>query len=102
MISDVVKLVGKLLEDTENWNYDPGRYTLFYKTDPSIRIWVANGLFFLSLYSYGNPEYPFNFYEKCYIWFKMRKVVNHLHKQFKKELNNKIENLAKEILNKYE
>lgn len=102
MISDVVKLTGKLLEDKQNWSYDAGRYCLVYKDDENMRIWTANGFFFLSLYSYNKPEYTFNFYEKCYIWFKIRKVCAHLREEYKKQLNLKKRDLAIEIMKNYE
>lgn len=102
MISDVVKLVGRLLGDKQNWSYDVGGYCLIYKHDRNMRIWIANGFFFLALYPDANREYNFNFYEKCYIWFKMRKVYDHLREEYKKALNTKKELLQKEIMKNYE
>lgn len=79
MIRNIAKIIYKELDKPENWKLDSGDYCLINKEYPNMKIWVANGFFFLGVWNYDHgKEYNFSIIEKFYLWPKVRKVLEQI------------------------
>lgn len=79
------KIISKLLESPEFWDFPehdtPDEfYSIVWKHENYIRLWIANGMWWLDTYLTNKPK--LGLVERLFLWPKVKKVIKNIEHRY--------------------